>query len=103
VAKHKGMTRKHAFGAIPDSIRSYISMAPAYQKDGPEFIRKLKAVLDEVECDPGDVLPQKTFGEILGVPKSTIHDWVEGPLPDQIRALFCGLERVSQPQRVHLL
>ena len=102
-AKHKGMTRKHALPAIPTSLEPYVSIAPAYHKRGPELVRRLKGALDKVECDAGQAMTQKAFGAILGIPKSTIHDWFEGPLPEPLRAFFCGLERLGWPEWVYLV
>lgn len=85
-----------------DRIRNQLAVAPAYHKVGPELIRKLKEALDKSECRAGQNLAQKDFGTILGVPKSTAHDWVEGAIPSQIKALLSGLERLSESQRTHL-
>lgn len=88
---------------LGDEIQKVLAAAPAYHKVGPEFIRKLKAAVERSECAEGRNLHQKQFGKIVGVPKSTIHDWAEGGLPAPIEAMLCGLERLSEPQRLQLL
>lgn len=76
---------------------------PAFPKNGSELIKALKKAVDQAECPPGGHLTQKRFGELIGIPKSTIHDWFYGRLADQIRVFVCGLERLDEQQRSDLL
>lgn len=62
------------------------------------FVR-LKKRLDHIECDAGRKLTQKQFGELLGVPRSTINDWFVDPLPGPIGALIRALERLPESDR----
>jgi transcriptional regulator with XRE-family HTH domain len=66
-------------------------------------VRKLKQSLDQTECPPGTCLTQKQFGELLGIPKSTINDWYHGNLAPQIRYFLCALERLPEVARTALL
>jgi hypothetical protein len=88
------------WGALPNP--SY-QVAPAYPKTGTEVVRKLKKILDQTECPPGACLMQKEFGELLGMPKSTAHDWFHGNLAPQIRYFLCALERLPEVSRMALL
>src|SRR6185503_11086432 len=62
---------------------------PAYHKSGYEVVRALKQALDRVECSPGQQLEQRQFGCLLGVSKSTIHDWFHGRLVAPIQNFLC--------------
>ena len=77
--------------------------SPAFCQTGPELVRRLKKRLDLIECGPGKNLTQKQFGEVLGVPKSTMNDWFVDPLPEPIQALLCGLERLPETERILFL
>ena len=70
---------------------------------GSEVIRGLKASLERVECARGERLTQKRFAELIGMPSSTINDWYKGRLVNQIKAFICGLERLSEGQRISFL
>jgi hypothetical protein len=76
--------------------------APAFHKSGCEVVRGLKDALDRAEC-PGQRLEQRRFGELLGVSKSTIHDWFHGPLPAPIQSFLCACERLTETDRILLL
>ena len=90
------MKRRNPAAQVPESIRQFITLAPAYHRTGPDALRHLKKVVDMAECGPGQKLPQKAFGELMGVPPSSINDWFETGLPPQIQALVCGLERLPE-------
>lgn len=101
-AKHKSMKKSN--GAARNSrLPPHVLVAPAYRKTGSDLIRRLKEFLDQAECHSGGRLQQKQFGELLGVPTSTIHDWLLDPIPGQIRAFLCGLERLPQSDRTVFL
>jgi hypothetical protein len=102
-AKRKGMRDRNLMAKIPAWLGPFIVPAPAYRGAGPGFMLGLKKVLSEVECGPGHGLRQKQFGELLGVARSTVHDWSAGNLPDQMRALLCGLERLPEPDQQQFL
>jgi hypothetical protein len=78
-------------------------LAPAYHKSGYEVVRKLKQALDRAECSPGQHLEQKQFGYLLGVSKSTIHDWFHGDLAAPIQNFLCAFERLTETDRILLL
>jgi hypothetical protein len=80
-----------------------ILLAPTYHKSGYEVVRALKQALDRAECCPGQGLEQKQFGYLLGVSKSTIHDWFHGKLVAQIQNFLSALERLSETDRSLLL
>jgi DNA-binding XRE family transcriptional regulator len=75
---------------------------PAYPKLANEVIRELKRMLDEAERPVGQALTQKEFGRLVGVPRSTIHDWYHGNLVEPLMRLVCALERLSETQRTTL-
>ena len=75
----------------------------SYPHSGSELIRRLKAAVDRAEFPDGGILTQRRFAELIGIPKSTLHDWCYGPLVDQIRGFICGLERLDAPARSALL
>jgi hypothetical protein len=77
--------------------------APAYHRSGCEVVRALKQALDRVECAPGHTLEQRQFGNLLGVPKSTIHDWFHSKLPGPIHNFLCVFERLPETDRILLL
>jgi hypothetical protein len=76
---------------------------PAYHKSGYEVIRILKQALDNTECAPGQHLEQKQFGYLLGVSKSTIHDWFHGDLVAPVQSFLCAFERMSETERILIL
>lgn len=78
-------------------------LAPAYHKSGYEVIRTLKQVIDRTECGPGQHLEQKQFGCLLGVSRSTIHDWFHGELAGPIQNFLCAFERLSEADRILVL
>jgi hypothetical protein len=75
---------------------------PAYPKLANEVIRQLKRMMDEAERPAGQPLTQKEFGRLVGVPKSTIHDWYHGNLVEPAMHFVCALERLSETQRTAL-
>jgi hypothetical protein len=77
--------------------------APAHPMSGSEMIQHLKESLDSVECPSGEELMQKRFGEPIGAPKSTIHDWSHGRLVKPIKRFLCGLERLTEIDRSNFL
>jgi hypothetical protein len=77
--------------------------APAYPSDDRKIIKTLKAAIDRTELGSGAELEQKRFGEFLGLPKSTLNDWMHGRLVDQIERFVCGLERLDDTERIRLL
>jgi hypothetical protein len=85
------------------STSNILILGPAYQKSGYEVIRALKRSLDRTECSPGQQLEQRQFGSLLGVSKSTIHDWFHGALADPIQNLLCAFERLSETDRILFL
>jgi len=76
---------------------------PAYPKSGYEVVRALKRALDQAECAPGQALEQQQFGNLLGIPKITIHDWFHGRLANPIRSFLCAFERLTEKDRILLL
>lgn len=78
-------------------------LGPAYHKPSYEVVRALKQALDRTECSPGQQLEQRQFGYLLGVSKSTIHDWFHGTLAAPIQNLLCAFERLSETDRILLL
>lgn len=78
-------------------------VGPSYPKHGSEVIRTVKAVMDNVECANGRQLSLKRFGILLGVPRSTIHDWYYGSIAAPIMHFLCALERVPEDQRLAIL
>jgi len=77
--------------------------APAYHKSGSEVVRTLKQALDRVECSPGQQLEQKKVGHMLGVSKSTIHDWFHGKLAGPLQNFLCVFERLTETDRILIL
>jgi hypothetical protein len=75
---------------------------PAYPKLANEVIRQLKQLMDEAERPVGQALTQKEFGRLVGVPRSTIHDWYHGRLVEPIMHFLCAIERLSETQRAGL-
>lgn len=102
MAKHKVM-KNQPLAKIPAHLKDSITTGPAYHQLGPGFIRRLKEMIETAECGPGQKLQQKQMAELLGMPKSTLHDWLEGQMPEQIQALICGFERLSETERRTLL
>ena len=78
-------------------------LAPAYHKSGSEVVRTLKQALDRVECSPGQKLEQKHVGHMVGVSKSTIHDWFHGKLAGPLQNFLCVFERLSETDRILIL
>ena len=78
-------------------------LAPAYHKSGSEVVRTLKQALDRVECSPGQKLEQKQVGHMVGVSKSTIHDWFHGKLAGSLQNFLCVFERLTEPERILIL
>lgn len=78
-------------------------LAPAYHKPGHEVVRALKQALDRMECSPGQHLEQQRFGQLLGIPKSTVHDWFHGKLPVPVQSLLCAFERMTETERILFL
>jgi len=76
---------------------------PAYPKTGREIFQKLKQSLDRVECESPGELMQKQFGRLMGMPRSTTHDWYHGELAMQIRYFLCALERLPEAARMKYL
>jgi hypothetical protein len=94
-AKRKGMRNEK----IHLGLSELILRSPAYPKIGNRVIQKLKKALDLVECAPRRELTLKQFGQLIGAPKSTIHDWYYGDLVAAIEHFVCALERLSEVQR----
>lgn len=89
--------------ALEKAGAGQILEAPAFLKLGNEVIRGLKQCLDAAERPSGNSLQQKEFGQLLGAPKSTIHDWYHGEVPDPITFFLCALERLKDTERSELL
>lgn len=90
------MNKRNPLAHVPVSIQQFITLAPAYHRTGSDVLRYLKKVVDMAECGPGQKLPQKAFGGLMGVPPSSMNDWFETGLPPQMQALVCGLERLPE-------
>jgi hypothetical protein len=82
----------------PDLLQS-----PAYPKAANEVIRLLKRSIDRVERPPGRELELKEFGQLIGAPRSTIHDWYHGELPKPMKYFLCAMERLPEPHRINVL
>jgi len=78
-------------------------VAPAYNKSGGEVVRALKKALDRVECSAGQQLEQKQVGHLLGVSKSTVHDWFHGKLAGPLQNFLCVCERLTETDRILIL
>ena len=78
-------------------------LAPAYHKSGSAVVRTLKQALDRAECSPGQQLEQKQVGHMVGVAKSTIHDWFHGKLAGSLQNFLCVFERLTETERILIL
>lgn len=78
-------------------------LAPAYPSDSRKIIKTLKEALDRAELLSGGEIEQKRFGELLGLPKSTVNDWMHGRLVEQIERFVCALERLDDTARLRFL
>ena len=78
-------------------------LAPAYHKSGSAVVRTLKQALDRAECSPGQQLQQKQVGHMVGVAKSTIHDWFHGKLAGSLQSFLCVFERLTETERILIL
>jgi hypothetical protein len=74
-AKHKGM-KKCAQGTSP--YTDLIITSPAYPKTAGEVIRLLKEALDTADRKESQKYDQREFAQLIGAPKSTVHDWYYG-------------------------
>ena len=97
-AKHK-LRSKNSCAENP----AVLVQPPAHPLSGREMIQNLRRSLDSVECPSGEELLQKRFGELLGAPKSTIHDWSHRESMEPVRRFVCGLERLTESQRSKFL
>jgi hypothetical protein len=76
---------------------------PAYNRSGHEVFRTLKKMIDRVECSQGQQLEQRQFAHLLGVPKSTAHDWFHGKLATALQSFLCAFERLPETDRILFL
>jgi len=97
VMEHKKLVQQD-FQSSNELLRT-----PAYHKSGSEVVRALKQALDRVECSPGQQLEQKKVGHMLGVSKSTIHDWFHGKLAGPLQNFLCVFERLTETDRILIL
>lgn len=102
IAKQKCM-KKLSCPTESNTNRGSLLEPPAYPKTGREIFQKLKQSLDRVECDAPGELMQKQFGRLIGMPKSTTHDWYHGELAPQIRNFLCAIERLPEAARMEYL
>lgn len=86
-----------------ESEQSHYLPFPAFPKTGSEVFRSLKKAMDRIECPPGIHLTQKQFGQLTGIPRSTVNDWYHGNLAFQIRYFLSALERLPDAARIGLL
>lgn len=91
----------HSPGCLPR--HQVVVFPPAYPNAASEVIRLLKSALDATERPPGQKLDQKEFAELIGAPKSTVHDWYYGELPKAIKYFLCAMERLSESQKLIVL
>lgn len=70
---------------------------------GSEIFRRLMLSVERAEGLSIGRLTQKQFGKLIGMPRSTVHDWYHGSLAPEIRHLICAFERISEASRLELL
>lgn len=85
---------------------SLVVQAPAYSKTSREIYTILKQAVEDAESgDPeaGRELMLKRLAELIGVPQSTMHDWLHGHRAESVKRFLCALERLSSASRAGVL
>lgn len=100
-AKHDGMKKTRIRPVF--ASHSGLLPPPAYPKAANEVIRLLKKAIDGVERPTGHKLELREFGQLIGVPRSTIHDWYHGELPKPMKYFLCVMERLPELHRLNVL
>jgi hypothetical protein len=96
--KQQGMRKAKVIQ--PFSLTNSVLQPAAYPKFGTEVVRKLKESMESVECPPKQKLTWKQFGQLIGAPKSTVHDWNYDNLAAPIKHFLSGIKRPSELQRL---
>lgn len=93
--------KKCAQGTSP--YADILIKSPAYPKTASQVIRLLKQALDTADRKESQKYDQREFAQLIGAPKSTIHDWYYGQLPKPILYFICALERLPDAQKLVVL
>jgi hypothetical protein len=93
--------KKSAKGTSP--YADLVIASPAYPKTASEVIRLLKRSLDTADRKESQKYDQREFAQLIGAPKSTVHDWYYGTLPKPILYFICALERLPDAQKLAVL
>lgn len=77
--------------------------APFYPRSGQEIIRRLKAAIEATENPNGPGLDQKQVAELIGIPRSTLNEWLHDDQVEPIKRFLAGLERLSDEDRIKFI
>ena len=80
-----------------------IICAPFYPYSGQDIVRRLKAAIDTTENPGGPGLEQKQVADLIGIPRSTLNDWLHDDQVEPIKRFLSGLERLSEENRIKFL